>query len=189
MAFKCKIIPSQEFNSSFKEAGIQFTTSNQYITLSTFSIPGYAGRYSGSVTFSFWIKFTFGTNGGYVFRYYGDAYSLDYFSAYLQDDGKFSINFLGVPVETDPITPDEWKVITITYVIYADDPTYVYAYMDSTLLVYTFTISAVDVDFYSNDILTIGAPSSSFRGSLANFRIFTSGTAIVSNACNFSLRN
>jgi len=189
MASRCKkkSLKNNFHNSLFlQEAGIHFTTTDQWLTLPAFTIPEYAGRYSGSVTFSFWLKYSYG-NGGYIFRYCDSGYSSDHLSVYLQDDGKLTIFLADSPIETDPIIPGQWKVITITYVLYSDDLSYVFAFMDTTLLIYSLG-PTVNIDFYPDDIFIIGGPPLTFRGSLANFRVFSPGTAVISDACNFSLR-
>ena len=144
-------------------------------------MPAYDTFYGGTLTISFWLKYA-GNNAGFIFRFYDDQTSYDYFSLYIQDSGFLSIyteNFQYELITYEPVTSPQWKIITITiYTLQGSN--YVYVFADSEPILYTWD-ATYSVSTDPNHILLLGGPCS-FRGSLSNFRIFNSGSAMISNA-------
>lgn len=134
----------------------------------------------GTLTISFWLKFT--NNGGFIFRFYSQDTSYDYFSVFIRGAGYITIltdSWNSQLTADEPITLSEWTIVTITIYTY-ESTDYYSVYADEKLILYTRD-STYRVSTDPNDIVVLGGPNC-FLGSLSNFRIFNSGSAFISDA-------
>jgi len=164
------------------EAGIEFTTPNQYVTIPRFSMPEFDDYYSGSLTISFWIKYSPGS-AGFIFKYHDTINNFDHIYIYLQANGALDIQVQGQGDTSAPVDPFVWKAITVSINFYNGDDGYIFAYMESSSLLET-QIAPGNFEFHPSDVVTIGGLPS-FIGSISNFRIFSPGSFVISDASNF----
>lgn len=145
-------------------------------------MPEFDNYDTGSLTISFWIKYSPGSSG-FIFRYHDTINNNNHISIYLQANGALSLNVQGEGGITTPVDPFVWKTITVSMNFYAGVDGYIFAFMESSQIFDT-QIAPGNFDFHPSDIVTIGGPPS-FIGALSNFRIFSPGSFVVSDASNF----
>jgi len=197
---------SSKKNKFSKEAGIKFTSANQFVTIKPFSLyPSTAQYYLGSLTMSFWIQRT-RNNGGYIFRYSNSdvkfflekisidslqKLSYDYFLIKISDDGYLSaaIN-LQTATTTTAISSADWTLVSVTFALHPLNTGHYITINIAESSTYSEMVSAIAPSFVYNsqDKVRIGGPNS-FKGSISDFRIYSPGSGAIIDKGNNNSQN
>ena len=166
-----------------KEAGIEFTTSDQYVTIPSFPIPEFNQYKTGSFSISFWLKYL-PFNEGYIFRYYSAPSNSDIITVSIDNYGVLNIFAGNTLSSVATVASTQWNIITINFALSGSNNNYVSVYKNSEIILSSIlTYKSFPYD-PSGNAARIGGPPS-FKGSLSNFRIFTYGSSVIINSSNF----
>jgi len=166
------------------ETGIQFTASNQYITIPTFTPKSSTPMTQAIFTITFWMRIESVTSG-YIFRYSPNNLATDKMFLRLNVDNTLTANIGGssTPIQTtSTLTLSTWTMVTTTFTVSTNPGrSRLFTYFGTTRVVndVAMTIPTLPMTFAANDIVRIGGPNT-FLGKIVNFRIYNPGSQVIS---------
>ena len=158
---------------------MEFTDSNQYILIPTFTPKAGTPLTPICLTVTFWLKIKNEPNSGYIFRYSRSNVSDSLISINLYDDKYLQLQIGSKEYNNyTPVPYDSWNLVTSSFTCY---PFYTYCtvltYLNDSVLAraYMAVPPTTIFPFETSDVVLLGGPDG-FKGKIVNFKIFNPGS-------------